>query len=317
MMTWAAFLNDEAGERLVRARSLAVGLSAVLHALLVLAVFAEVSQPSAATGDAGIDITFEPTPGVEQASAAVVPEPAPPSSPLLSEASLGGPPAKEAEPVAEPQIARSEEAPPIETLREQPEPPAAMAPPPPLESQPEPEASVSLPPPAEARLEEVLPGVDSPPAVDTRDFARARPAQPKAQAAAVQVPAAKRVAPDAKPGDSPAPTGRAPATALRSEQEQRKTEEDYFLQIVRRISQFRFYSNSRENAPQGLVVTRMTIARDGRLLDLALMKSSGFPDLDRAVVETIRRASPFAPLPADLGREQQTFIVPVNYTRER
>src|SRR6476646_7893938 len=148
MMTWAAFLNDEAGERLVRVKSLAVGLSAVLHALLVLAVFAEVSQPSAATGDAGVDITFEPTPGIEQASSAAAPEPVPPSSLLLSEASPAEPPAKEAAPAAEPQIALSEEAPPIETLREQPEPPAARAPPP-LESQPEAEASVSLPPPAE------------------------------------------------------------------------------------------------------------------------------------------------------------------------
>jgi protein TonB len=60
----------------------------------------------------------------------------------------------------------------------------------------------------------------------------------------------------------------------------------------------------------------MTIARDGRLLDVALLKSSGFPNLDNAVVETIRQASPFAPLPADLAQEQKTFIVPVNYTRE-
>jgi protein TonB len=140
---------------------------------------------------------------------------------------------------------------------------------------------------------------------------------PKAQAAAAQPPAAKRVAPETKPGDAQAPVGRAPAAALRSDPAQRKVEEDYFWQIVRRISQYRFYSNTRENAQQGLVVTRMTIGRDGRLMDVALLKSSGFPDLDSAVVETIRRASPFAPLPADLGRDQQTFIVPVNYTRER
>jgi hypothetical protein len=35
------------------------------------------------------------------------------------------------------------------------------------------------------------------------------------------------------------------------------------------------------------------------------------------VVEAIRRASPFAPLPADTTREQQTFVVPISYTHER
>jgi protein TonB len=314
MMTWTAFLNDEVAERLARVRSLAVGLSAVLHATLVLVVFAEFSQPSAATGDVGVEVTFEPAPGVEQV---VTPEPTPPSNLLLSQPAPGDPPAKEPQPAAEPQTALSHDASATDTPHEQPEAAAALAPPPPIESHPEPEASVALPPPVAARLEEALPGAESPPAVDARDFARARPMPPKAQVAAVQLPAAKRVAAETKPGDSPGPAGRPPAAALRSDPAQRKVEEDYFWQIVRRISQYRFYSNTRENAQQGLVVTRMTIGRDGRLMDVALMKSSGFPDLDSAVVETIRRASPFAPLPADLGRDQQIFIVPVNYTRER
>jgi protein TonB len=60
----------------------------------------------------------------------------------------------------------------------------------------------------------------------------------------------------------------------------------------------------------------MTIARDGRLLDVALLKSSGVPSLDQAVVETIRRASPFSPLPSELASDRRTFVVPINYRRE-
>ena len=34
-------------------------------------------------------------------------------------------------------------------------------------------------------------------------------------------------------------------------------------------------------------------------------------------MDTIRRASPFAPLPADIAQERYTFIVPISYMHER
>jgi TonB family protein len=46
-----------------------------------------------------------------------------------------------------------------------------------------------------------------------------------------------------------------------------------------------------------------------------LTKSSGFPNLDHGLVETIRQASPFAPLPADIADESYSFVVPISYTR--
>jgi periplasmic protein TonB len=65
------------------------------------------------------------------------------------------------------------------------------------------------------------------------------------------------------------------------------------------------------------VVTRLTVARDGRLVGVAVARPSGFPNLDRAVLDTVRRASPFPPLPADLGVDNQSFIVPISYTQQR
>jgi protein TonB len=54
------------------------------------------------------------------------------------------------------------------------------------------------------------------------------------------------------------------------------------------------------------------------VLDVALLKSSGSTTLDTAVVDTIRQASPFPPLPPGLASGgTQTFIVPVNYTRDQ
>ena len=48
-----------------------------------------------------------------------------------------------------------------------------------------------------------------------------------------------------------------------------------------------------------------------------MARPSGSPNLDRGVMETIRKASPFAPLPAELAADSHTFIVPINYTQER
>ena len=46
-------------------------------------------------------------------------------------------------------------------------------------------------------------------------------------------------------------------------------------------------------------------------------RPSGSPALDRGVIETIRKASPFAPLPAELAADSHTFIVPINYAQEQ
>ena len=99
---------------------------------------------------------------------------------------------------------------------------------------------------------------------------------------------------------------------------QRQAEEDYFRQIVQKISRYRFYSRQQSAAAHGLVVTRLTLARNGGVLDVALLKSSGSTTLDTAVVDTIRQASPFPPLPpGSPAAPTQTFIVPVNYTRDQ
>lgn len=297
MTTWAALLTDDIAERRVRVRTVAMALSVLLHAGAVAAAFAELPWASPVTNEWGVDVTVDLATQVDDAPSrpleaqVVTPELAPTTHLLLSEPVPVDPPSSGdfREAALRPEIA------PPDTRPERQEASAALTP---------------LPP--EPSLDKMLPTLEAPPAVDAHDFARAKPAparppEPRrAQAAAVQPPSpAKRPAQDVKP-----------AAALKSDAAQQKAEEDYFFLLVRKISQYRFYSRSQDNVPRGLVVTRMTIARDGRLLDVALVKSSGFPNLDNAVVETIRQASPFAPLPGDLAQDQKTFVVPVNYTRE-
>jgi periplasmic protein TonB len=187
------------------------------------------------------------------------------------------------------------------------------------------------PPPAEqANLEKVLPPVKAPPPIAGHDFARtAPPATPSSlsphrqtQAPGPQQPVResrpKRAsqqqaaqAGDGKAEDAPSPLAKA-ATDYSL-----KAQQDYLWQIIRKLSQYRFYGRSGEDSERGLVVTQLTVGRDGRLLNAAVARSSGFPTLDRAVLDTVRRASPFPPLPADLAQDSYTFVVPINYTQER
>ena len=50
----------------------------------------------------------------------------------------------------------------------------------------------------------------------------------------------------------------------------------------------------------GLAVVSMSIRRDGTLASVSLERSSGVSEFDRNVVEAVRRAAPFGPLPAKL-----------------
>ena len=58
---------------------------------------------------------------------------------------------------------------------------------------------------------------------------------------------------------------------------------------------------------------RVTVARDGRLLDVKVDKSSGHSEIDTAETRTIRKASPFPPLPVDVPGDPVVFILPVTY----
>jgi len=298
MMTWTEFLADEAGARSIRLKSTAIALSAALHGLVVVPLI-ELPQPTAQMSDDGIAVTveFEPRPHGEASGISVgqaaMPEPGPTQALLLA-----------APAPVEPRAAAHF----LDAL-------PAGAPPPKLEKLEETLAPVEAPPP---KLEETLAPVEAPPSVDAHDFARAKPAVASRKTAAPPsppAPAATATHPvrEARRQDAPGTAGQSSSFSAGSGVAQQQAEEDYFRQIVQKISSHRLLPGQ-NTIQRGMVVTRLIIARDGQLLDVTLLRSSGFPDLDQAVVETIHQASPFLPPPA--GRPQ-TFVVPVSYTRDR
>jgi periplasmic protein TonB len=184
-------------------------------------------------------------------------------------------------------------------------------------------------PPLPLTLEKSLPPPQAPPVVTEHD-----PAFSKLSSSApdvldrVQAPPPRQSERQAAPRLAPqhganaaakAPAARAQArgsdrAALTSQHDPRQ---DYILNIVRKLSHMRFLADS-GSAPKtrGVVIARLTVARDGTLADLSLAEGSGSAGVDRSVLETIRKAAPFAPLPKDFSDNRFTFILPINYTRE-
>jgi protein TonB len=290
MLTWADFLADDTGERVSRVKCTAAALSIALHVAVILP-FIQLPLPAAETNDTAIDVTFE-----FDSSPHGNPAPKPTFALLLPDPTAIDPPTTQ-----------------------------DFLPPQPVVTQ--------TPPAEEPTLEEALAPVEAPPALDGREFAEVKPVPP----ATPPAPAPPLHTLEPKPPDTAPPKPQPPAV-VRAPREatregppgtmahpasispgqgtaQRQAQEDYFRQIVQKISRYRFYS--RQQSASGMVVTRLTLARDGGVLDVALLKSSGSSTLDTAVVDTIRRASPFPPLPPGLGGGTQTFVVPVNYTRDQ
>lgn len=59
---------------------------------------------------------------------------------------------------------------------------------------------------------------------------------------------------------------------------------------------------------------RLTIGSTGGISGLSIARSSGIPELDQAVVDGVRRAAPFPPLPVEWGKPVWTFTQEVQVT---
>lgn len=73
----------------------------------------------------------------------------------------------------------------------------------------------------------------------------------------------------------------------------------------------RYPSGSRARREQGTAYVRFTIDDRGRVLSASLARSSGFADLDKEVVDLVRRASPVPAPPPGVNR---TITAPVHFT---
>lgn len=165
--------------------------------------------------------------------------------------------------------------------------PPPPPPPPPTPPQPVPEAAPKAPPP--------------PPAV------QARPAPP---------PPAPRQQPQPSPlgGGQPGQSSASVSPSfVNPAASQLRAKEAYLWQVIRRFSQY--LPDLRERNEGGTVVLRFVIARNGRLVDASIVRSSGVIALDRGLLEAVRAASPYPPLPNEIPGNQVEFTQPIQASR--
>lgn len=213
---------------------------------------------------------------------AILVEFAPPPQPAAAEAVVEIETAAEADAVATPPQA---EPPPA------PEPaPQAEVPPPkpkPKQEQPPKRKQAAKPPPQPARTA-AQPGqpstVDNPVQTSTGN---AVTAEPSPHAAAAPIPQAMTV-PDADP---------------------------YGATLLSWLERYRTYPRiARMKGLQGTVQVKLRLARNGAVLDSAILHGSGEEILDEAVRDLIRRADPMPPLPDAISGSSAEFIVPIAFS---
>ncbi|AFI85635.1 energy transducer TonB [Methylophaga nitratireducenticrescens] len=81
------------------------------------------------------------------------------------------------------------------------------------------------------------------------------------------------------------------------------------------LAQYKQYpSSARRKGREGSPRIAFTMSRDGTVLDVWLVQSSGTELLDRAAQQLIRQAEPLPALPDEIKEQELTLTVPINYS---
>ncbi|MDP2374716.1 energy transducer TonB [Reyranella sp.] len=185
---------------------------------------------------------------------------------------------------------------------------------------PQPEQPLPQPTSPRPSLEQALAPPEELPPPTAQNFPKpvrpaARPPPPPPQGVASQAPPRPTPpAPARPPARAPASVPGPPSNSSDWLIGKSRARNTYLDQVARHTSRYRFYPRiSADNKQEGRVVTRVTIGRDGRLIDVRIGKSSGWPAIDAAELETIRRSAPFPPVPTDMPGDPLILNLPINY----
>lgn len=279
----------------------ALALAVLLHALVVLGLWwMSLNQPQRARIEEAIEVSIE--------------QPPPPPPP---EAKPPTPPAPLVEPGLRPPAPLTADRP-TQALPSQPLTRAPAAAPPPMPA-PMPREASRLP------LKEPTPPQPLPPKpFDAQPLPEPAPipAPPLQSLLAPPAPAPPAPRPELKPSPlTPAPQRKPPAAESEEPPSphpfvnpadaytRARVADNYLWQVARKLEGYRYEANVRVN--RGVTVVRIVIARDGRLLDASIARSSGVPEFDRGVLAGVRGGSPYMPLPPDIKGASASFDLPL------
>ncbi len=263
---------------------LPLALSLAAHALILGLLFmlpspAPPLTPAPANG--GIEVAFAPS----------LPQPPTPPAPQPVKAEPPPPPPPPPPPLPPPP---------------QPPPPPVVEPPPPA-----PEAAVVLP---EALPPPPPPKPPVPPRrVVVRHFERPvqRVEEPRPVTDVAPPTPAMPAAPMAPTQQAALPSARVPAPARSA-----AVSPGYGALLGEWLNSHKRYPESaRERGEEGHAILHFSVERDGRVIEAAVVKSSGFADLDQGLEEMMRGAV-LPPFPADMPQSRISVSVTIRFSLE-
>ncbi len=88
----------------------------------------------------------------------------------------------------------------------------------------------------------------------------------------------------------------------------------YFSEIAHTIHRHKQYPRKAYSLNQeGTVVVRLKLGKEGNILDLMVVEACPFESLNHATLDTISSIERFPPIPKELGLEEMTFRIPIEY----
>jgi TonB family protein len=91
----------------------------------------------------------------------------------------------------------------------------------------------------------------------------------------------------------------------------------FHKKIWQKVAEAKYYPRiARTRHLEGEPIVSFTIDKDGSLTSIKLIKDSKYEILNNAALETIRRGTPYPPIPKPLGKFSISFNLPISYMLE-
>lgn len=87
----------------------------------------------------------------------------------------------------------------------------------------------------------------------------------------------------------------------------------YKSKVFAHLQRFKSYPSGASRAGLHAATVHFVISANGSVTSASLGQSSGSPAFDQAALSMVRRASPFPPIPAGLGRSSLPFNAPIRF----
>lgn len=88
----------------------------------------------------------------------------------------------------------------------------------------------------------------------------------------------------------------------------------YISVISAKLARYKRYPKSaRKKEHEGTVTLFFIVKRDGKVIESYISQSSGYPQLDRAVLRMLKKASPLPRFPENMEQEQLSIRIPIEF----